>query len=96
MNFGIVPKRGAAGCLRALPQRYKLIAVLELVGSSGDFSISIAEITKAMINNESPQNPSMGFSFFYVRSLLKISGYFSILLFTPIFQGYRVYLFSRR
>ena len=48
MNFGIVPKRGAAGCLRALPQRYKLIAVLELVGSSGDFSISIAEITKAM------------------------------------------------
>lgn len=60
------------------------------------FSISIAEITKAMINNESPQNPSTGFSFFDDRSLLKISGYFSILFFTPIFQGYRVYLFSRR
>ena len=37
MNFGIVTETGAAGHLRALPQRYKLIAVLELVGSSGDF-----------------------------------------------------------
>lgn len=58
---------GSGRLLEGAPS--KIIQINRRLGTcsfSGDFSISIAEITKAMINNESPQNLSTGFSFFAI------------------------------